>query len=315
MSIRVNGQRIPEQAVLTELRRLIDFYSQHLSREELGREMEILVKRAKEHAIGTKLLLDEVKRRHIEVPDAQVEAALAAMVKKAGGDVALDELLAKQQISRDQLRASIRAGKQLDSVIARVTSTEPDPTEAELRAHYEENTERYLNPDQAQVRHILIKPVGNGEPERATVRSRLESLKRQVEEGADFGELALAFSECPSGKESGGSLGWLARGATVAECDRAIFEMQVGDISDVVETPLGFHIFEKLGEEPGEPVSFESVRDRIHDLLIHERRGQALTRFVNKLRAAAVIEEDDANEESLDVERMLNRDKPDASAP
>lgn len=310
MAIKVNGQRIPEQAVLTELKRLIDFYSQHLPREELGRQMETLVKRAKEHAIGTKLLLDEVQRRHVEVPQAEVEASLAAMVKKAGGDPALDELLASQHISRDQLRASIRAGKQLDLLIARVTSTEAEPTDEELQAHYDENADRYVTPDQAQVRHILIKPTGSSEQDRATVRSRLEALKRQVEEGADFGELAAAFSECPSGKESGGGLGWVARGATVTEFDLAAFELQIGDISGVVETALGFHIIEKLDEELGGPMAFPEVRDRIHDLLLHERRGQALTRFVNTLREAAVIEEDDADDEPPDLERLLKPDAP-----
>ncbi len=315
MAIRVNGQKIPEQATLTELRRLIDFYSQHLPREELGRQMETLVKRAKEHAIGTKLLLDEVKRRHVEVPDAEVDASLAAMEKKAGGAPALDELLAKQRIDRDQLRASIRAGKQLDLLIARVTSAEPDPTEQELQAHYDENAERYAAPDQAQVRHILIKPSGNSEQDRATARSRLEALKRQVEEGEDFGSLATAFSECPSGKQSGGNLGWLARGATVEELDRVMFDMQVGDISDVIETALGLHIIEKLDEELGEPMAFADVRDRIHDLLLHERRGKALTQFVGKLREAAVIEEDDEDESSPDWEQMLNPGPPDDPAP
>lgn len=308
MAIQVNGERIPEQAVLAELKRLIDFYSQHLTREELGRQMATLVERAKEHAVGTKLLLDEVKRRHVEVPDGEVDASLAAMAKKAGGDAALDELLAKQKISRDQLRASIRAGKQLDLLIARVTAAEPEPTEAQLLAYYEENAERYVSPDQAQVRHILIKPAGAGEQDKASVRSRLESLKGKIEEGEDFGELAAAFSECPSGKETGGSLGWVARGTTVAEFDRAIFEMQVGEVSDVIETALGFHIVEKLDEEMGEPIAFAKVRDRIHDLLLHERRGHALTEFVKRLRAAAVVDEDD-EDSPRDWEAKLESDR------
>jgi parvulin-like peptidyl-prolyl isomerase len=315
MAIRVNGERIPEQAVLTELKRLIDFYSQHLPREELGRQMATLVERAKEHAVGTKLLLDEVKRRHVEVPDAEVNASLDAMAKKAGGDAALDELLARQQISRDQLCASIRAGKQLDRLIARVTAAEAEPTEAQLLAHYEENAERYLSPDQAQVRHILIKPAGASKEDQATVRSRLEALKGKIEEGEDFGELAAAFSECPSGKETGGSLGWVARGTTVEDFDRAIFDMQVGDISDIIETALGFHLIEKLDEELGGPIAFPEVRDRIHDLLLHERRGHALTEFVKTLRAAAVIDEDEKDEAAPDWERLLTPDKPDGATP
>lgn len=311
MSIRVNGERIPEQAVLTELKRLIDFYSQHLSKEELGRQMDTLVKKAREHAIGTKLLLDEVKRRHVQVPEPQVEASLAAMAKKAGGDAALEALLVRQRITRDQLRASIRAGKQLDTLVARVTSGEPDPTDEDVRAHYEKHADRYASPDRVHVRHILMKPAGAGEADKAATRSRLESIKRQLEEGDDFGELAAAYSECPSGKDAGGSLGWVVRGATVPEFDQLVFDMNVGDISEILETALGLHLVEKLDEETGEPMPFEEVKERIRDLLRHERRGHALTRFVDKLRDTAVIEEDDEDEQEPDWQQLLDSQKPD----
>ena len=310
MAIRVNGVLIPEQAVLAELKRLIDFYSQHLSRAELGRQMDVLVKRAKEHAIGTRLLLDEVKRRHVDVPDADVDAAIAAMVQKAGGEQAFDTLLSNQKLTRDQLRASIRAGKQLDRLIARITSTEPEPTEPELRAYYEEHSEQYATPDQVQVRHILLKPAGNSEQDRAACRSRLEGWKQQLEEGEDFAELAAAFSECPSGKEAGGSLGWVPRGTTVPEFDRVVLEMDVGGISGAVETPLGMHLIEKLDEQQGEPLPFEEVRERIRDLVLHERLGGAITRFVAKLRETAVIDEDDEDRSEPDLERLLNPDGP-----
>ena len=312
MAIRVNGVLIPEQAVLAELKRLIDYYAQHFSRAELGQQMEVLVKRAKEHAVGTRLLLDEVKRRHVDVSDAAVDAALAAMVRKAGGDAAFDSLLAKQRLSRDQLRASIRAGKQLDQLIARLTSGAPDPTDDELRAYYEEHSERYATPDQAQVRHILMKPADASKQDRAACHSRLENLKRQLEEGGDFAELAAAFSECPSGKEAGGSLGWVPRGTTVPEFDRVIFEMEVGEIRTDAETALGLHLVEKLDEQRGEPLPFDEVRERIRDLLLHERRGQAITRFVDKLRAVAVVDEDDEDQQEPDLDRLLNPDEPSA---
>jgi peptidyl-prolyl cis-trans isomerase C len=177
--------------------------------------------------------------------------------------------------------------------VDRVASAEPECTEKEMRDFYEEHPDHYTTPDQAQLRHILIKPATTGEADQKATRSRLAGLKQQLMEGADFGELAAAHSECPSGKEAGGSLGWVARGTTVPEFDKAVFEdVEVGDLSDVIETPLGFHLVEKLEQEEGEPLAFEEAKDRIRDLLKHERRGQALTRFVEKLRKDAVIEEE-----------------------
>ena len=297
MTLRVNGKIIPEQAILTELKRLIDFYSQHLSREELGRGMTELNRKARDHAIGTQLLIEEVKRRRIEVSDADVDTAVAAMVKKVGGDRQLDDLLARQGMNRKQFGDTVRAGKQLDKLVARIVSVVPDCTEEELRAFHEQHAEEYVAPDRVQARHILVSPASQGEADKATARSRLLALKHQIMEGEDFGDLAAAHSECPSGKADGGNLGWIVRGATLPEFEKAVFdELEVGEISEVIETPLGFHIVEKLDREEGEPLPFEPVRDRIRELLLHERRGKALTEYVDRLRQDALIEESEEDD-------------------
>ena len=303
MKIKVNGQIISEKAVLAELKRLMDFYSQHMPREELGRHTEELLKRAREHAVGTQLLIEEVKRRKIEIPDPDVDVAMAGMATKAGGVDKLKEILARQGLTLEQFQASIRVGKQLDALVARVTSGVAECEEPELLSYYEEHAERYVAPDQAQVRHILIRPASADEADRATTRSTLMGLKQKILEGEAFADLAAAFSECPSGKADGGSLGLLVRGAIVPELNQAIFEdMEIGEISDVVETSLGFHILELQEKELGEPLTFEEAKPSIQELLHHERKGKALSQFVDHLREKAVIEDDgvdDAHWEKL----------------
>lgn len=297
MTIRVNGQVIPEKAILTELKRLIDYYSQHMSRAELAARMGELAGKAREHAIGTQLLIEEVKRRHIEVSDADVDAAVRAMAKRAGGEKQMESLLARQGLTTAQFKASVRAGKQLDKLVERIVSVEPECKEEELREFYEQHSENYCTPDKAQLRHILIRPASSSEADKAVARSRLMGIKQQIMEGGDFADLAAAHSECPTGKDAQGNLGWVARNATLPEFDKAVFEdLEIGDISDVIETPLGLHIVEKLDQEDGEPIPFEQARERVRDLLTHERRGRALTQFVAQLRQNACIEDDDQDD-------------------
>jgi len=292
MTLQVNGKIIPEKAVLAELKRLMDFYGQHMPREELGRHASELVERAREHAIGTQLLLEEVKRRHIEVAETEVATAFADMAKRVGGEAKLAEMLASQGLTHEQFQASIRVGKQLDTLVARVTSTATECYEEDLRKYFEEHPERYMAPDKAQVRHILMRPASAGESDKAAVSSILMGFKQKVLEGEDISDLAAAHSECPSGKETGGSLGWIARGTTVPEFDQAVFDdLEVGEISDALETSLGFHLIELLDKEFGEPLPFEEVKDSIRELLTHERKGNALSAFVAKLREKAVVED------------------------
>jgi parvulin-like peptidyl-prolyl isomerase len=128
-------------------------------------------------------------------------------------------------------------------------------------------------------------------------------LKQKILEGEAFADLAAVHSECPSGKAEGGSLGMLVRGAIIPELNQAIFEdMELGEISDVVETPLGFHILELQDKELGEPLTFEQAKPSIQELLHHERKGKALSQFVAHLREKALIEDDgvaDAHWEKL----------------
>jgi len=297
MTIKVNGQKIPEKAVLAELKRLMEFYGQHMPREELGRHVAELVERAKEHAIGTQLLVEEVKRRHIEVTDTDVAGALGDMIKRVGGEDKLTEMLVRQGLTHEQFLASIRVGKQLDTLVGRITSTAPECTEEDLKKYFEDHPERYLEADRAQVRHILMKPASDSEPDKATTRATLMGFKQKVLEGDDFSDLAEAHSECPSGKESGGSLGWIARGTTVPEFDQAVFDdLETGELSDPIETSLGFHMIELSEKEIGDPLPFDEVKEGIRDLLTHERKGKALSEFVAQLREKAQIEETGEND-------------------
>lgn len=78
--------------------------------------------------------------------------------------------------------------------------------------------------------HILVE-------DQAAARKLLEELKA----GADFGAKAKELSKCPSG-QNGGDLGLFARGAMVKEFDAVAFDLEVGELSDLVKTKFGYHI-------------------------------------------------------------------------
>ena len=291
--LTVNGVAIPEPVVLMELRRLITFYSQHISRDELGRRMPLLMHKAKEQAIGAKLLLDEAVRLKIEVTDAEIAERVSQMATEAGGPEAFDRVLQKQRISRAALHESIRNGKRIDQLVARITAHVPAPTEEEARAFHEAHQDEFVSADRAVFRHILIKPASASDADRAATRSKLLEMKAQIEQGRDLAELAAAYSECPSGKQTGGSLGWIAHGQTVPAFDQAAFPLKVGETSDVVETPLGFHLIQKAQEERGKVLAYDDVQDKVRDFMIHARRGEAIAAYVRRLRAEVVVEDDE----------------------
>ncbi|MFG0292173.1 MAG: peptidylprolyl isomerase [Phycisphaerales bacterium JB065] len=85
----------------------------------------------------------------------------------------------------------------------------------------------------AEARHILVKS-----------ETEAQDLKKQIEGGADFADLAKKHSQCPSGK-AGGSLGEFGQGDMVPEFDSVVFgDLPVGQVSEPVKTQFGYHLLE-----------------------------------------------------------------------
>jgi peptidyl-prolyl cis-trans isomerase C len=103
---------------------------------------------------------------------------------------------------------------------------------------------------QVRASHILLMYQGS---ERSTAtrskdeaQTQIQQIKQQLDEGADFAELAKQHSDCPSGA-SGGDLGMFGRGQMVGAFEQAAFGMEVGAASPVVETPFGYHVIKRTG--------------------------------------------------------------------
>jgi len=292
MTIRVNGKVLPPQAIEYELNRLIRFYSSHLSETEIRNQMDVLKRRAKEQAIGGQLLMNRAREMEILVPAEQVEERFGKMVENCGGRDKFDAMIQKQRLAEKLVRNSIEEGCRVDLLVERTTAGLPEPAEAEMRAHYEAHMHEYVKPEQAQARHILLKPHSDSAADRDVARSRLQEIRRRIEAGAAFADMAAAHSDCPSGRRTGGSLGWISRGTMVPEFEGPLFAMHDGEISDVVETSLGLHLISRTAGAAAAPAEYEEVKDKVRDFLRHVRRGEAIAAYVKELRGKAVIEED-----------------------
>ena len=286
--ITVNGQPIPEEAVTFELSRLVQFYSQHMPEDQIRAQLPTLRERAIDQAIGAKLLFEEAAKLDLPVSDEEVEARLTEMIEQLGGREKFDALLKKQNMTEVALRENVRRGRRVDKLVEKVASEAVDPTEADIVAHFEGHRDEYSRPERVLAQHILIKPADDSPAAHEAAKSTLSAIRERVQAGAAFSDEASAHSECPSGKE-GGSLGWFSRGMMVEAFDRVAFDLEKGELSDIVETQFGYHIICKTDHEVSQPADFDDAREGVRDFLRHARRGEAVAAHVAELRSQATI--------------------------
>ena len=166
-----------------------------------------------------------------------------------------------------------------------------DPDNETLQKLYIENEKLYTNPEQRRAQHILLEEVSNA-----------SAILKEIKQGGDFSELARIHSKDIATGENGGDLGLFERELMVPEFDEAVFDMNVGDISEVVKTDYGYHII-KLNEiQPATLQSFEEVEEQL--LALHKKNvnQKALYELQEELSNLAYEESIDVVSDQLDLE-------------
>jgi parvulin-like peptidyl-prolyl isomerase len=193
------------------------------------------------------------ERVGIEVTDAQVEQYMQDMIAESGGEDAFRAKLEEWGETYENAKREVRAQLIGTQMTQRVVAEVPESAE------------------QVHARHILV-----------DTEEEAQHIHSQLEAGADFAALAKAHSQDMSTRDNGGDLGYFPRGILVAsEVEAAAFSLQPGQFSQVITSPLGFHIVQVVERDPDRAISAENLQ-----LL----REQAVQTWVEGLWAEADVE-------------------------
>ncbi|EGM77858.1 parvulin-like peptidyl-prolyl isomerase [Rheinheimera sp. A13L] len=133
-------------------------------------------------------------------------------------------------------------------------------TDADLQAYYDANQSRYETEERRRVSHILLESADDN----AEIEAKAQSLALQLQQGADFAELAKKESADTFSAEKGGDLDFIERGVMDAEFEKAAYALtKAGDISPVVKTEFGYHIIQLTEVQSGSVKTFDEVKDQI----------------------------------------------------
>ncbi len=191
------------------------------------------------------------------------------------------------------------------------------PTEAEARAFYDANKNRFMGPTRVKVRQIVL-------PDSAAAVSVMKQLKA----GANFAKLAREKSLDSVTAVNGGDIGEVTEGlalpASLAGSERyisAVFKLKPGEMSDIVHTNLGYHIALAYDRTDPELRPFEIVQKRIEDSILGERsqkmRGELFDMLKKKYAVLTAVEEIRKLREraKAEVERTVHGQGSDSPSP
>jgi peptidyl-prolyl cis-trans isomerase C len=149
-------------------------------------------------------------------------------------------------------------------------------TDDEIRARYDQEVANTPPSNEVKARHILVK-----------TKEEAEDIVRQLDGGADFATLASEKTDDPSGKSSGGDLGWFGAGQMVPEFETAAFALNVGEHSkEPVQSQFGWHVIKVEDKRVQQPPAFDQVKDQVRSLLFREKYFA----LAKSLRDAATVE-------------------------
>jgi peptidyl-prolyl cis-trans isomerase D len=166
-------------------------------------------------------------------------------------------------------------------------------TQQELEAYYDQHRDEFRVPEQVNVRHILIKtplPGPDGKVDQKAVdaaQAKAEDVLKQVKAGGNFAELAKKYSDDPGSAKEGGSLGWIGRGRTVPEFEKAAFSLPKGGTSDLVKSSYGFHIIHVDDKQDAHMKSLAEVKDQIEPIIKQQKAAQAAQKAADDLVSQA----------------------------
>ncbi len=169
--------------------------------------------------------------------------------------------------------------------------------EGELKRLYEARKANYSTPEQRKVSHILLSVASDADDAAVDeARNKLLDIRRQIESGASFEDLAKAHSEDPGTAQNGGDLGFISRDIMDPAFDAAAFSLKAGEVSAPVRSDFGLHLIKVSDIRGGQTRSFEEVRTQLKTEFQNEQADLVFSEQVERL-ATLTFE----HPESLDI--------------
>jgi hypothetical protein len=284
MAYIINGEHIGDQVIEDEFESIKDHY------ESIGESIccdrdEEIRNLSHENVINRTLLEQKSISKYGEAEEAAVEKRFEEVIAEHGGEQNFYDNTGFNPGDASVIKRKLKSRLMIDRLLEDELGKEASPTDEDLNKFYQENIENYMSEEQVRVSQIFVEPASQDAAKEAFIA--LRAVRQELLQGKDFDEAAREHS---SDGDREVDLGFMKQGETMPEVEAITFSMNIGEISPIVATHYGFHLFKVTGHKEPEPVPLEEI-EGLSERYLAEQKAKAIDDYIKQLKENGSVEE------------------------
>jgi peptidyl-prolyl cis-trans isomerase SurA len=261
---------------------------QSVKREDIIDEAR---KMALSRLIDEVLLKQEALNLKIDVTDEEVTATLNDMLARR--DISAEEFkntLIKDGVTIEDYKKEVRHYLLTRKIIEKAVRYKIAVSDKEIGDYYRKHKDEYEGKESNRIQQILIvKPKDSNDETRKQLKEKAELILERLKKGEPFELLAAEYSQGPAAKV-GGDLGFVEKGMMYPEVDAEAFSLEKGELGDIVESPVGFHIIKVIDKKGAGVKPVEEVREEIMGRINEEKIEEKFQEWFKELKEKSLID-------------------------
>lgn len=214
------------------------------------------------------------------IPETTLATRLAEIRARYASADEYQQDMARIGLCDASLASAVERDLRMEAVLDSVAAAVSPVDEVEAEIYYRLHPDAFDRPEARRLRHILI--TWDNDAEQRQAITLLESLRTTAADVDRFADAALRHSQCPTAMD-GGQLGTVKRGQLFAELEPPAFALTIGEVSAVLQSPIGLHILRCDDILPSGPMPFAEAQQKIVEHLTDRRRREAQQAWVRTL--------------------------------
>ena len=297
---RVNGSDILAKRIKFQFKQVL----KNARAPMTSPQKDKIIRKVIDQEVVRELMHQEAQKLKLTIDSNVIDIEFKALKSAYKNEDEFKKALLQRGIVEDDLKKAIEVDAQAQMIIKQQVQGKVEIDDADVQKYFQNNKENFLRPAAFRVSHILVMPFSpemikntkiedlqdRKEELRQKAKKKILGIQKELKNGAEIADLAKKYSHDESTAQNGGDLGFFYADGVEKVFADAVSKLEVGEVSDVVETTFGFHLIELTETKPSEYAPFEDMKEAIQKHLFMEGASNRVTDYIIDLRKKAEIE-------------------------